>query len=67
MEVQTKWREVRTVFTFAVLVVRGRGVALVTRTHVGAFKVGAGPICADLRFQALIHILKNGAHWKGKL
>lgn len=56
-----------TALTFAVLVVWGRGVALVTRTHVGAFQVGASPICADLRFQALIHILKNGAHWEGKL
>lgn len=67
MEVQTTRREVMTVFTFAVLVVWGRGVALMTRTHEGAFKVGAGPISADLRVQALIHILRNGAHWEGKL
>lgn len=50
-----------TVVTFTVLVVWSRGIAPVTRTHVGAFQVGASTICADLWFQALIHILKNVA------
>ena len=47
--------------TFAVLVVWSRAVALVTGAHVGAFEVGAGAVGADLRLQALIHILENVA------
>lgn len=31
-------------------------VALVTGTHVGAFKVGAGTVRADLWLQALVHV-----------
>lgn len=31
-------------------------IALVTGTHVGAFKVGAGTVSADLWLQALVHI-----------
>ena len=59
--VQIKMRPLITVFTFTVLVVWSLAVALMARTHVGSFKVGASTICADLWFQAFIHILKNAA------
>lgn len=41
---------------FTVLVVRSWAIALVARTHVGAFQVGASTISADVSFQALVHI-----------
>lgn len=41
--------------------VRCRAIALVTGTHVGTFKIGAGTISADLWLQTLVHILQDVA------
>lgn len=45
--------------TLTVPMVRCGAIALVTGTHVGAFKVGAGTVSADLWLQALVHILQD--------
>lgn len=39
--------------------VRCGAIALVTGTHVGTFKIGAGTVSADLWLQALVHILQD--------